>query len=311
MTAPHIAALAVCAAIAGLSPVSAGADPIRDCADCPELVLIPAGRFAMGSPQGEPEREGLTESNAEDERPVHDVVIARPFAIGKFEVTRGEYAAFVADAGRPIGDKCWVLGGAGPVFEETAGKNWREPLFDQTDRHPVVCVDWDEAAAYTAWLSAKTGRRYRLPTDAEWEYAARGGVSGARPWGDGRDEACRFANVRDTAFAKATGLTDDLFACDDGAVHTAPVGTYTPNAYGLFDAIGNAAEWTADCHFADYRRAPADGTAPPERPGCLRVFRAGGFSNTPSAQRAANRVRSPADSRRANLGFRVVREDTP
>ncbi|MBM3514947.1 MAG: formylglycine-generating enzyme family protein [Alphaproteobacteria bacterium] len=303
----------IIAAVLGAGAASA-AEP-RDCPTCPELVVVPAGSFRMGSPPGEPEREGLTDSNAEDERPVHDVTIAKNLAIGKYEVTRGEYAAFVSDTKRTDGDKCWVLGGPGQgaaqVFEETTGKSWRDPHFPQTDRDPVVCVSWDEARAYTAWLSAKTGKRYRLPTDAEWEYAARGGVSGARHWGDGRDEACRFANVRDAAFSKGTNLTDDVFACDDTFVHTAPIGSFKPNAYGLHDMIGNVAEWTADCHAADYRKAPSDGTALPDKPNCLRSFRAGGYSNTPSAQRSANRVRSPADSRRSNLGFRVVREGAP
>lgn len=296
-----------------LADAQASAAEVRDCSTCPELVTVPAGSFQMGSPPGEPEREGLTESNAEDERPVHVVTFAKPLAIGKYEVTRAEYAAFVADTKRVDGDKCWVLAGPGQgapqVFEETAGKTWRDPHFQQTDREPVVCVNWDEAKAYAEWLSAKTGKHYRLPTDAEWEYAARGGVDGARHWGDGRDEACQYANVRDATFSAATQLKDDLFNCDDKFAHAAPVGSFKPNAYGLYDMIGNAAEWTADCHTADYRRAPADGSALPDKSGCLRAFRAGGFSNTPSAQRSANRVRSPADSRRSNLGFRVVREE--
>ncbi|MDX2145452.1 MAG: SUMF1/EgtB/PvdO family nonheme iron enzyme [Rhodospirillaceae bacterium] len=284
---------------------------LRDCPTCPELVVIPAGRFAMGSPAGEPEREGLTESNAEDERPVHDVTIARPIAMGRYEITYGEFAAFAEDTKLAAGEKCWVLGGPGPVFEETLGKSWRDPLFAQAERQPVVCVNWDEAKAYADWLSKRTGQRYRLPTDAEWEYAARGGTTTARYWGDGRDQACAHANVRDVSFSEATGLKDDLFDCRDGFVHSAPVGSFKPNAFGLFDMIGNAAEWTADCHAANYRNATTDGTARPDKPGCLRAFRAGGFSNTPSAQRAANRVRSPADSRRSNLGFRVVREVAP
>jgi formylglycine-generating enzyme required for sulfatase activity len=286
-------------------------DILRDCPTCPEMVVIAPGRFEMGSPADEPEREGLTESNAEDERPVHTVVLAKAFSIGRYEVTRGQFAAFAAATNAPLGDKCWVLGGQGPIFAETAGHSWRAPLFEQTDAHPVVCVNWNEANAYAAWLSHLTGQRYRLPTDAEWEYAARAGAATARPWGDGRDEACAFANVRDAAFSEATGLTDDLFPCRDGVAHTAPVGSFKPNAFGLYDVIGNVAEWTADCHMADYRKAAADGAAPAEKPGCLRTFRVGGFSNTPSAQRSANRVRSPADSRRSNLGFRVVREVTP
>jgi formylglycine-generating enzyme required for sulfatase activity len=283
----------------------------RDCPTCPELVVVPAGRFDMGSPAGEPEREGLSDSNAEDERPVHAVTIARPFAVGRYEITRGEYAAYVEDAKPPLGDKCWVLGGKGPVFEEVSGRSWRDPLYAQTDREPVVCVSWDEAKAFADWLSRRTGQRYRLPTDAEWEYAARAGAQTARPWGDGRDDTCGHANVRDAAFSKSTGLTEDVFNCDDGAVHTAVVGSFKANAFGLHDVIGNVAEWTADCHAPDYRKATTDGTALPDKPGCLRAFRAGGFSNTLSAQRSANRVRSPADSRRSNLGLRLAREMNP
>lgn len=164
----------------------------RDCPACPEMVVIPAGRFDMGSPDSEKQRD-------DDEGPVHRVRIAA-FALSKTEITRGQFAEFVKQAKYDAGDKCWML--AQEKFAARDG-NWLKPGYPQNNTHPVTCINWDDAQAYAKWLSRKTRKQYRLPTEAEWEYAARAGTRSARYWGDNPDLACRYANVADkTAMAQ-------------------------------------------------------------------------------------------------------------
>ena len=156
----------------------------RDCPECPEMVVVPAGRFRMGSPSGESDRVG-------NEGPVHEVTISRPFAVGVHEVTRGEFARFVSATGRSMGNACHVYEGG---WGERSGRHWKSPGFSQADDHPVVCVDWDDAKAYAEWLSGRTGEKYRLLSEAEWEYVARAGTETARYWGEGEEGQCRYAN---------------------------------------------------------------------------------------------------------------------
>ena len=180
----------------GLNP----GDVFRECDVCPEMVVIPAGRFTMGSPAGE-------EGRYDDEGPQHTVAISRPFAVGRFEVTRSEFAAFVTAARHSMTGGCWVYDGE---WNKEASRNWASPGFSQTDRDPVVCVNWADAQAYIDWLNSRAARQvagaggfgagggpYRLLTEAEWEYAARGGTTTARFWGDSPDLACRYGNVAD------------------------------------------------------------------------------------------------------------------
>lgn len=152
----------------------------KDCADCPEMVIIPAGSFVMGSPASEAGHE-VTES------PQHRVSV-RSFAAGKFEISRGQFAAFVAASGHNAGNECFTFeGGEG---EKRSGRNWQNPGYSQADSYPAVCVSWDDAKAYVAWLSRKTSKTYRLLSEAEWEYAARAGTTTARYWGESPDQAC-------------------------------------------------------------------------------------------------------------------------
>lgn len=150
----------------------------RDCADCPEMVVIPPGSFVMGSPEGETGRD-------EDEGPQRTVTISYSFAAGRHEVTRGQYAQFLRESGHtPAAGNCWYWDGdEGGAKNDDASKVWHSPGFAQGDDHPVVCVSWDDAKVYAAWLARKAGRTYRLLTEAEWEYAARSGSSTTRPWG--------------------------------------------------------------------------------------------------------------------------------
>ena len=174
-----------------LAPVAV----FKDCNECPEMVVIPAGQFVMGAAPGEEERENSHKDLRNWSQPQHRVEIER-FAVGKFEVTVAQYKAFVRATGRKS-EGCWVWTGA--TFEKDLAKDWRNPGYAQDERHPVACVGWDDASSYVAWLSQKTGKSYRLLTEAEWEYAARAGTTAARFWGEDGNQSCGFANGADQA----------------------------------------------------------------------------------------------------------------
>ena len=222
-------------------------------------MVVPAGSFQMGS------------SKNDREKPVHEVRIAKPFAIGIREVTFEEWDRCVSDHGckfRP-GDRGWGRGS-----------------------RPVINVSWVDAKEFVTWLSKKTGQIYRLPTEAEWEYAARGGTSTAFWWG--RAVGARHANCRQCS----TGETEQTF----------PAGTYKANPYGLFDTAGNAAEWVEDCWNDNYRGAPTNGTAWTKGQCQLRVLRGGSFDSESDYVRSNSRFRYDFDVRYSGNGFRVVRQ---
>ena len=185
------------------------------------MVVIPAGRFTMGSPATE------KDERSDDEGPQHEVTIPRAFALGKYEVTREEFQRYVADTRvTATGCRSWN----GTAWVDDASKSWQALGFDQTPTHPVVCVSWEDASGYAKWLTQKTKQTYRLPSEAEWEYAARAGTTTRRYWGDASNLACGYANVADESAKKA--LTGTFHACTDGYVYTAPVGSLRPNAFG-------------------------------------------------------------------------------
>jgi formylglycine-generating enzyme required for sulfatase activity len=234
-------------------------DTFRDCAECPELVVVPTGSFEMGS------------ANNDREKPVHQVTMDSPFAIGIREVSFEEWDRCVSDNGckfRPD-DRGWGRGS-----------------------RPVINVSWLDAKEYVSWLSQKTGETYRLPSEAEWEYTARGGTSTPFWWGG--SVGARHANCR----ACSTGETE----------HTLPVGTYKPNPFGLYDTAGNAAEWVEDCWNDSYRGAPANGAAWTDGQCRLRVLRGGSFDSESDYVRSNARFRYDVDVRYSGNGFRVVRQ---
>jgi len=269
----------------------------RNCRGCPRMVVIYSAGFNMGSPESE-------DGRGDDEGPVHSVKIAA-FAIGKTEITRGQFAIFVKKTRYGTGDKCWTLEKG--KFEQRKG-SWREPGFPQNDNDPAVCINWNDAQAYAKWLSRKTGRKYRLPTEAEWEYAARGDTDTARYWGNNPDEACAYANGADkTAQAQIQGATSwSVHGCTDGFAYTAPVGHFKPNAFGLYDMLGNVWEWTGDIYHVNYQGAPIDGSAW-QGGGDKRLLRGGSWNNSPRDMRAAVRYKSDPGLRFSSFGFRVVR----
>jgi formylglycine-generating enzyme len=274
---------------------------LHDCTECPELVVIPPGNFSMGSPDSEPGR------NKDREGPVHSVTLSRAFAVGKYEVTKVQFARFVQETGFSSSGGCYVWNGE--KVEHDSAKSWRNPGYAQTDNDPVVCISWDDAKAYTQWLARKSGKAFRLLTEAEWEYAARAGGHSSRPWGDDPVQACRYANVADaTAKTGVPGFSElAMHACDDGHAYTAPVGSYQPNAFGLYDMIGNVWEWTEDCWNETYDGAPGDGSARTAGDCDLHVLRGGSWDVKPDIARSAYRSGDAVGLRDHDFGFRVAR----
>jgi formylglycine-generating enzyme required for sulfatase activity len=281
----------------------------RDCPTCPELVVVPAGEFVLGTQVDDPEADRVR-----GEAPPLAVSMNRAYAIGRTEVTVAQFRAFVAATQYAAVAECRHVDGGG--WEATAGRDWRSPGFAQRDDEPVVCVSWDDAKAYVDWLAKTTGRAYRLPSETEWEYAARGGTTTPRYWGarDSHEDsalslACDHANVYDAGAVAALALQVPNAHCTDRHVHTAPVGTYRPNAFDLADAIGNAREWVQDCYTASYRGRPQDGRAWEWAGGCeRRGVRGGSWATRPAQSRSAARGAEPQALRQSDLGFRVARD---
>ena len=274
--------------------------PWKDCPECPELVGVPGGSYMMGSPRGEKGRY-------RNEGPVHRVTLSKPIAVGVYEVTRGEWSVFASETGHSAGSSC--LMDEGGQWKKHSGSGWRNPGFSQEEREPVVCVSWEDTQAYVGWLSKKTGHAYRLLSESEWEYAARGGTSTSRYWGERRKGQCRHANGMDQAVKRRYGDWNWIIAsCDDGHAHTSTVGSYRPNEYGLYDMLGNVWEWVGDCWHDSYKGAPADGSAWTRGEDCgRRVSRGGSWNYPPRDVRSAKRNGSYSGAKHNGTGFRVVR----
>ena len=203
-----------------------------------------------------------------------------------------------------MGDACGTYEGG--EWKKRTGRSWRSPGYGQEDTHPVVCVSHEEAVAFARWLSGETGLRYRLPTEAEWEYAARAGTQTSRHWGDDPSRACGYANVVDRTLKEGySNWQWRIHDCRDGQVHTAPVGGYRANGYGLHDMLGNVWEWTCSEYDEGYGGAEQRCTSGSEG---RRVIRGGSWSNDPRRVRAAFRSRYATDYRLFYLGFRLAQD---
>ena len=282
----------------------AAGQTFRDCPNCPEMVVVPAGTFRMGSTDREVGRR-------DNEEPRREISI-KSLAVGRFEVTRSQFAEFVDATRRDMASGCslWTRS-LDPEIRHRAARSdkhsWRDPGFAQTDDHPVTCVSWEDARAYMQWLSVRTGQPYRLLTEAEWEYAARAGSAAAFSFSGNANALCRFGNGADLALQRVRPEWS-IVNCDDGHVNTAPVGSFTPNAFGLYDMHGNVWEWVQDCFRWTYDTGRTDGRAVDPRV-CrpLRVMRGGSWGNEPALLRSAARGDFWAHFRGNVSGIRVAR----
>ncbi len=274
----------------------------------PEMVVIPHGAFRMGAAPAEP---GASDA----ERPTRSIRFDRGLAVSRHEVTVGEFRRFISATGhQPRATRR----GYSTVYDERSGNLVRRNGVDWTsdytgaqaaDELPVVHISARDADAYAQWLSDQSGHRYRLPSEAEFEYFMRAGSSGTFPWGEGSPPS-RSGNFTGALDQSPSGRQwRNAFAgYGDGAWGPAPAGSFAPNAFGLFDVAGNVSEWVGDCWHSSYRRAPTSGKAW-VNPGCReRVLRGGSWASSPEQTRSAWRLGSDADTTNARVGFRLVRE---
>ncbi len=276
----------------------------RDCDSCPQMIVVPAGTFTMGSPPDEPGRR-------DDEGPQVKVLIARPFAVGQYEVTRQQYEAFLRDTNHLVSGNCMTDRRKPGSWALDAQTNLRDPGFPQSEDHPAACVNWNDAKAFIAWLNAKAGGGYRLLTEAEWEYVARAGSATAYPWGSDIDDGCAHMNgfdqvIRDKKGDLYKGEAISFANCSDGYSNTSPVGSYAANGFGIYDLIGNLGEWVEDCSTPSYVSMRSDGTA--EGGDCSkRMVRGGSWGTQPRQLRSAERIQySPTDMDNS-IGIRVAK----
>ena len=284
-------------AAAADTPASA---TFADCEGCPDMVVVPGGTFTMGTDTGQAQ-----------ERPAHEVTVRR-FAVARTEVTRAQYQLFATETGRaPLGPCLTDIDRDGR-YALDYGKNWADSGFPSGDDHPVTCMNWGDANDYAAWLARKTGQPYRLLSEAEYEYALRAGTTTEYWWGDDKDALCRYANGPDAHVMSLYPSWHDGVACEDGFDFTAPVASFEPNGFGLYDMTGNAWEWTADCYVPGYTVQPRDGSAYVDVERCgRRTTRGGSLAYAIFDFRSAQRNSAIAPyARGGDVGFRVARDLT-
>lgn len=266
-----------------------------------EMVLIPSGDFVMGDNRG-----------GGDEVPVHNVTITKPFYLGKYEVTVEQFRHFIKETGYTTdAEKGTGFQGAfgwdldTKDFKVNEKYSWRNTGFSQSDAHPVVNVSWTDAMEFCKWLSRKDGKTYRLPTEAEWEYACRAGTTTSYYHGNEPEGLEKIANVADAAFeAKFPGVKG-LIQANDGYEYTSPVGSFPPNRFGLSDMHGNAWEWCADWYGVDYYSKSPTRDPPGPDTSEERAYRGGGWFNCARGTRSASRSTGTPGHRSLVLGFRV------
>jgi len=276
--------------------------------EAPAVVVVPTGEFVMGSPADEV-------GHSDNEEPQRRVRIDTGFAIGRSEVSVGDFGEFVRGA-KYVTDAERL--GSSAIYDEASGRisdrhgvTWREDYKGEraTPTLPVVHVSWNDTQAYLGWLSQHTGKRYRLPSEAEFEYALRAGSAARFPWGDGNPDKVvgNFTGEGDRSPSKRS-WSQAFPRYGDGYWGPAPTKSFPANAYGLFDMEGNVSEWVEDCWHDNYVRAPKDANAW-VNPGCERhVVRGGSWGSDPTQVRSAFRIAAPADTRSARVGFRVARD---
>jgi sulfatase modifying factor 1 len=268
---------------------------IRDCAECPVMIPVAAGEVRFAS------------TDLGSDALFYREKVARDFALGKFEVSVSEYANFISESDYQSEAGCWLYRGTRWAFDPSA--SWRDPGFSQTPDDPVVCVNWHDAKSYADWLSKKTGKAYRLPSESEWTLAAQPADDPSAPWHDDEQTACQYGNVYDRNSAVSHGFYWRHFDCVDGYLETAPVGQFAANKNGFYDILGNVGEWTSDCwnetledtRFADHWRT--------KNGDCTKsVLKGGAWADTPSHVNPTNRDQDDRSVRITITGFRLLRE---
>ncbi|MEO1284501.1 MAG: SUMF1/EgtB/PvdO family nonheme iron enzyme [Pseudomonadota bacterium] len=275
-------------------------DTFTDCEGCPTMVAVAGGQLLMGAPA-----DRITAGDfSADQGPQRSVKITA-FAIGQTEVTRAQFTDFLEASGHtpPSGCITWEDG----IESDRTDRSFENPGYDQNPDHPVVCITWHDAQAYVDWLSRETGERYRLLSEAEWEFAARAGSDDRFFFGADVEAICRYDNVGD-ADAKARWPNWETTACSDGEVVTGPAGSYDPNGFGVYDIYGNVREWVRDCWHNNYQRAPDTSQAWIDVGCTARVARGGSWDSKPSLVASSWRLSLPAETRHFLYGFRVARE---
>jgi len=277
----------------------------------PSMVTIKGGQFSMGSTANPKDNPMFPISE-----PVHAVRI-KTFRLSKYETTVRQFRQFVDATGYQADGNCWKLA-ANEWGHEVGKVSWHSPTIAPSDHHPVMCVSWDDAHAYLQWLSQQTGKHYRLPSEAEWEYAARAGSNARYPFGDDPAALCKHANVFDrsgkAAIARLTGKTRTEVACDDQAELTTVVGMYAANAFGLHDMLGNVGEFVEDCQHLSYAGAPGDGTAWTSacgefHGGAMVIHRGGAYNSGPvGASPTARGHAGKANRSSLGEGFRIAED---
>jgi formylglycine-generating enzyme required for sulfatase activity len=271
----------------------------KDCSLCPDMIVLPTGEFMMGSPAGE---NGHTDMEGLPRR----LTMSKRIAIGKLEVTVEQVSAFMADTGMNVGGSCQ------PIIDPSRRvPTWGQPSvsmlspgYDVTQSHPAVCISWHEAQSYVAWLQRRSGKPYRLPTEAEWEYAARAGTTTRYSFGDDETSLCGYARFADlgSQFGWGDGCRSNVVSYG-----TTPVGALKPNPWGIFDMHGNAWEWVEDCWTPNPEEMSSDGSAF-SRPGSCEIGVIRGGSFAAGSRRVRSAIRHPVRTTKHlyNIGLRVA-----
>lgn len=274
----------------------------RDCDECPIMVALPQASYLMGD---------LSKTGRKNEQPVREIKIDKPISISKYPVTIAEFRLFITESGykteAELSQGCWNLR-QDMSLGWVESDYWDNTRMNQTENHPVVCVSLNDAIAYTEWLSEKTKLRYRIPTEAEWEFSARAGSSKKYIFGDTAEGVCDAMNWSDDKMTIMWGGTEELMVCDDGYLFTSPVGSFPPNNFGLYDIYGNVWEWTIDC-YQDDMNAVIIGQRTHSNHGCNKhPLRGASFSASLKGTTASYRISDEPYNRTADYGFRIVRD---
>jgi len=279
----------------------------RECETCPDMVVLPAGSYRMGSPKGEPGRN-------KNEGPQIDITLPR-LAVSRFETTKAQFVGFVETTGADLGNGCYSVSKSGrwKKYKEANVYKPNLALGDHKDANneyspdaPAMCISWNDSISFAQYVSGQTPGAYRLPSEAEWEYAARGGTTTAYSYGEDGSKGCRYMNGADLGLKREANDVKTTF-CDDGFGGTSPVGSHTPNPFGLHDMHGNVAEYVADCETNDLSSQVPDGSVKVTPRCSKRVVRGGAWANEPAGLRSATRTAGSPSHGSIFTGFRLVR----